>query len=173
MNVDDRKERFIRRLTENQYGLFAYLAALIGDVDEVNNVLQETNLVLWRRSADFAEGTDFRAWARKIAHIQVLAYLRDKKRDRLLFDEDLLGQVAERPAPAGDDEARRAALRHCLSELPDNLRLLISQRYSEGRSIKDLTERLGKTENAVKVTLTRVRQKLMLCIKKKIAAEKS
>jgi RNA polymerase sigma-70 factor (ECF subfamily) len=173
MNDDQRKERFVQRLTENQYGLFAYLVALIGNVDEVHNVLQETNLVLWRRSADFAEGTDFKAWARKIAHIQVLAYLRDKKRDRLLFDEELLGQIAERPEPAGDDEARRVALRHCLAELPNDLRLLISQRYAEGCSIKDLTELLGKTESAVKVALSRVRQKLMLCIEKKLAAEGS
>jgi RNA polymerase sigma-70 factor (ECF subfamily) len=171
MNEDDRKEQFIRWLTDHQSGLFAYLVALIGDVHESRNVLQETNLILWRRSADFDERTDFGAWARKIAHYQVLTYWRDKKRDRLLFNEELLGQIAERPQPAEDDEARRIALRHCLAELPDDHRLLISQRYAAGRSIKDLTQRLGKSEGALKVALSRIRQKLMLCIAKKLAAE--
>jgi RNA polymerase sigma-70 factor (ECF subfamily) len=171
MNDDDRNERFIRWLTDHQSGLFAYLVALIGDVHESHNVLQETNLVLWRRSAEFNEGTDFGAWARTIAHFQVLAYRRDKKRDRHLFDERLLNQLAERAQPIEDDQARRAALRHCLTELPDELRLLVSQRYGAGLSIKELTRRLGKSEGAVKVALGRIRQRLMLCIERRLAAE--
>jgi RNA polymerase sigma-70 factor (ECF subfamily) len=170
MNDDVRKERFVQLLTGHQSVLFAYLVALIGDVNEAHNVLQETNLVLWRRADDFSLGTDFGAWARRIAHYQVLAYRRDKRRDRHLFDEELLAQIAERPQPPGDDEARRLALRHCLAELPDNLRVLISQRYGSGGSIKDLTLRLGKSEGAVKVALSRVRQKLMVCIEKELAA---
>jgi RNA polymerase sigma-70 factor (ECF subfamily) len=173
MNDDERKERFIKRLTENQSRLFAYLVTMIGDVHESHNVLQETNLVLWSRSVDFTEGTDFGAWARTIAHYQVLAYRRDKKRDRLLFDESLLAQIAERPEPAEDDEVRCAALRDCLAELPDDLRLLVSQRYGAGSSIKDLTQRLGKTEGALKMALGRIRQQLMLYIAENPAAEES
>jgi RNA polymerase sigma-70 factor (ECF subfamily) len=60
MMSDDRTEEFIRWLTGHQSGLFSYLVALLGDVHEARNVLQETNLVLWRRSANFAEGDRFR-----------------------------------------------------------------------------------------------------------------
>jgi RNA polymerase sigma-70 factor (ECF subfamily) len=171
MTSDDRTERFIRDLTDHQGGLFAYLVALLGDVHESRNVLQETNLVLWRKAADFVEGTDFGAWARTIAHYQVLAHMRDKKRDRHLFDEELLRQIAERPQPVEDDEVRCVALRHCLAELPDGLRLLISQRYGPGGSIREIAQRLGKTEDAVKVALSRIRQRLMHCIGKRLAAE--
>jgi RNA polymerase sigma-70 factor (ECF subfamily) len=171
MDSDERTERFVRRLTDHQRGLFAYVVTLLGDVHESRNVLQETNLVLWRRSADFVEGTDFEAWARKIAHYQVLAYLRDKKRDRHLFDEGLLLQIARLPQPDEDDEARHVALRHCLVELPDHLRMMISQRYSPGCSIRALARRQGKSEAAVKMALSRIRQLLIHCVEKRLAAE--
>ncbi len=73
--------------------------------------------------------------------------------------------------PAGDAEVRRIALRTCLAELPDQLRSMIGQRYGAGVTIKELTRRLGKSESAVKMTLARVRQRLMGCIEKRLAAE--
>jgi RNA polymerase sigma-70 factor (ECF subfamily) len=169
MHSDVGTEQFIRCLTDHQSRLFIYLVSLLGDVNEARDVLQETNLVLWRRSADFAEGTDFTAWSRTIAHFQVLAYLRDKKRDRLVFDGELLQQLAQRPQPAEDSEARHVALRHCLAELPDGPRLLISQRYRSGSSIRELARRLGKSEGALKVALSRIRKRLMDCIEKRLA----
>jgi RNA polymerase sigma-70 factor (ECF subfamily) len=171
MKSDERTEAFIRWLTDHQSGLYSYLVTLLGDVHEARNVLQETNLVLWRRSADFVDGTDFGAWSRTIARYQVLAYLRDKKRDRHLFDEELLLQIAERPQAVEDDEGRRIALRHCLAELPEGPRLLVSLRYGAEASIRDLAQRLGKSDVAVKMALSRIRQRLMHCIEKKMAAE--
>jgi RNA polymerase sigma-70 factor, ECF subfamily len=171
MNSDDRTERFIRLMTGHQNGLFTYLASLLGGLDEAHDVLQETNLVLWRRSDDFVEGTDFGAWARTIAHYQILAYVRDKKRDRHVFDVQLLQQLAQRPGPVGDDEGRRLALRRCLAELTDDQRRLIGRRYSPGGSIKVIAQQLGKSEGAIKMTLSRIRQGLMHCIRGKLAVE--
>jgi RNA polymerase sigma-70 factor, ECF subfamily len=168
---DNQNERFIRLLTEHQNHLFVYLVSLLGDVHEASNILQETNLVLWRRSSEFADGTNFGAWARTIAHYQLLAYLRDRKRDRHVFDAELLTRLAEHPRPTDIQEARRASLRSCLAELPDGVRQMLSLRYSAGASIKELTGRMGKSESAVKMTLARTRQRLMECIQKRLAAE--
>src|ERR1700753_4141330 len=96
MSRDDRTEQFIRCLTDHQGRLFVYLVSMLGDVHDARNVLQETNLELWRKSGQFIEGTDFAAWSRRIAHFKILAFLRDKKRDRHLFDEALLNQIAQR-----------------------------------------------------------------------------
>ena len=170
MNSDGRTERFIRHLTDHQNRLFVYLVSLLGDVHEARNVLQETNLELWRKSADFVEGTDFAAWSRKVAHFKVLAFLRDKKRDRHLFDESLLDQIAERPGPAEDDETLRVALRQCLAALPDGLRHLIGRRHGSGLSIRELAERVDKSEAAMKVALSRIRKQLMHCIERRLEA---
>lgn len=170
MNSDERTEYFIRCLTDHQNRLFVYLVSLLSDVHEAKNVLQETNLELWRKSAEFVEGTDFGAWSRRVAHFKVLAHLRDKKRDRLLFDEELLDQIASRSEPIEDDEAAHLALRQCLAALPDALRLLISRRYSGGQSIREIARRVGKSEAATKVALSRIRKQLMHCVEKRLAA---
>jgi RNA polymerase sigma-70 factor (ECF subfamily) len=171
MAIVDQTEQFIRCLTDHQSRLFAYLVSLLGDIHEARNVLQETNLELWRKSSDFVVGTDFAAWSRRIAHFKVLAFLRDKKRDRLLFDEALLNQIAHRPQPAEDDETLRIALRRCLAALPDGLRSLIGRRYSSGLSIREIAQRVGKSEAATKVALSRARKQLMHCIERRLAAD--
>ncbi|MDR3636086.1 MAG: sigma-70 family RNA polymerase sigma factor [Isosphaeraceae bacterium] len=158
-------------LTDHQSRLFAYLVALLGDVHEARNVLQETNLELWRKSSDFVVGTDFAAWSRTTAHFKVLAFLRDKKRDRHLFDEALLNQIAHRSQPDEDDDALRIALRHCLAALPDHLRWLIGRRYGSGLSIREIAQRVGKSEGALKVTLSRARKQLVHCIERRLAAD--
>ncbi|HEY2155351.1 MAG TPA: sigma-70 family RNA polymerase sigma factor [Isosphaeraceae bacterium] len=171
MIKDERAERFIGCLTDHQSRLFVYLVSLLGDVHEARNVLQETNLELWRKSSDFVEGTDFGAWSRRVAHFKVLAYLRDKKRDRHLFDESLLDQIAQRPQPAEDAETLHVALRHCLAALPERLRFLIGRRYGSGLSVRELAAGVGKSEAATKVSLSRIRKQLMHCIERRLAAD--
>jgi RNA polymerase sigma-70 factor (ECF subfamily) len=171
MSGNEQTERFIQCLTDHQNRLFVYLVSLLGDVHEARNVLQETNLELWRKSTDFIEGTDFAAWSRKTAYFKVLAFLRDRKRDRHLFDEALLDQIAQRPQEAQDDESLHVALRHCLAALPDQLRFLINQRYGSGLPIRELAQRVGKSEAALKVALSRIRKQLMQCIERRLAVE--
>ena len=52
-------------------------------------------MVLWRDASRFQPGTDFRAWAYRVAYYQVLAQRRKHGRDRLRFDESLLTILAE------------------------------------------------------------------------------
>jgi RNA polymerase sigma-70 factor (ECF subfamily) len=171
MARDHLSERFIRALTDHQNGLFAYIVTLLGDLHEAHNVLQETNMVLWRRLDEFAGVNDFGAWSRAVAHYQVLAHYRNRKRDRHLFDEQLLRQIAEPPATAEDEEVRRVALRHCLASLPDDLRRLVGERYSPGGSVKAIAQRLGKSEGSLKMALLRTRQALMRCIQSRLAMD--
>jgi RNA polymerase sigma-70 factor (ECF subfamily) len=163
-------EWFVQLLTSHQNGLFAYLVALLGDLHEASNVLQETNLVLWRKAGEFADETDFVAWSRKVAYFQVLAYLRDRKRDRHLFDEELLAQLSCRVEPA-DEDARRLALRSCLAELPDVQRQMIAERYAVGGSVQEMARRAGKSEAAIKMALLRIRQSLLRCISGRLAVQ--
>jgi RNA polymerase sigma-70 factor (ECF subfamily) len=171
MDCDERMGRFVQLLTDHQRGLFAYVVSLLGDLNEAQNVLQETNLVLWRRSAEFVEGTSFVAWARKVAYYQVLAHLRLRKRDRHIFDPALLEQLTDRFSAVEEDDRRRLALRHCLAELPDKLRAMIALRYGPGGSLKILSLQMGKSEGAIKMALLRIREQLVGCMERKLASE--
>ena len=169
MNAPD--EQFITQLTNWQNRLFGYLVTILGNVHDAHDVLQETNLVMWRKVDEFEPGTNFGAWARKCAYFQARAFLRDRKRDRHLFDDDVIARLAEdnetRLALA-EDEAKEIALRECLAELPDDHRKLIRDRYRSELPIPELAKRFGKKASATKMTLMRLRQSLLVCIEGKL-----
>jgi RNA polymerase sigma-70 factor (ECF subfamily) len=108
-------------------------------------------------------------WAKKTAYFQTLAYLRDKKRDKLVFDAEVLEQLASRPDVVDEDE-RRVALRHCLASISPESQDLLQQRYAPGKSISEIARLQHKTESAVKMALMRVRQALVQCIEGQLAA---
>lgn len=171
MSSDDESlTAFVQLLTENQSALFAYAANLLGDAEEARNVLQEANLVIWKKSGDFRTGTCFLAWARKIVYFQVLAQLRDSKRRRMVFDLEVVEKLAT-IEPTGDADERRLALRDCLASLRDRHRSMVVERYYSQQSIQSIADRLGKKPNAVCNVLMRIRQTLMKCIEEKVAAQ--
>ena len=172
MDLTEGQERFIRLLTEHQNSLFAYVVSLVGNLHDAGNILQETNLVLWRKADEFEQATDFVALARKVAYVQTLAFLRDRKRDRhRFFDEALLHQLAKQPQPEAAEEERRLALRHCLTELTDKHREMLAARYGTGESIRELAERWQRSESAVKMSLARIRQGLLRCIQRQLGEQ--
>ena len=162
-------KEFVYQLTDWQNRLFGYLVTLLGNLHDARDVLQETNLVLWRKMDEFEPGTNFGAWARKCAYYQALAFLRDRKRDPHLFDDDLLSLFADETADsAHDDDERRLALRDCLAQLPDRQRRLIDQRYREEVPVRQLAADFGKKESAMKMGLMRIREALHTCIETKL-----
>jgi RNA polymerase sigma-70 factor (ECF subfamily) len=160
----ERSDQIMQLLTGEQHSLFRYITALIGDPDEAGNILQETNLVIWRKASDFTLGGNFGAWARSIALWQVKAWLRDRRRDRHIFSLELIAQLAARPAAFADIGLRRQALRKCVTVLEQDERELLRQRYSEGYSILEIAKRFQKTPSAVKSGLFRIRRTLRQCV---------
>ena len=168
--MPDPDKEFAYQLTDWQNRLFGYLVTLMGNLHDARDVLQETNLVLWRKLDDFEPGSDFGAWARKCAYYQALAFLRDRKRDRHLFDDDLLALFADEEShySAPDDDERRLALRDCLAQLPDRQRQLLSLRYQEEIPVRQLATDFGKKESAMKMALMRIREALHTCIESRL-----
>ena len=78
-------------------------------------VVQETNLVLWRKKAEFRAGAAFMPWAVAIARFQVLAHVRDQSRERCLLDSELVAALSEETEKQVDKlDSMRVALRQCL-----------------------------------------------------------
>ena len=173
MTQPDSIERFVQQLAESQNRIYGYVYSLIGDHTRAADVVQETNLVLWRKIDEFQPTKPFLPWAFAIAKFQVLANLRDQRRDRMLLDAELtekLSSRVERDAERIDDV--RVALRSCLQRLTPNARDLIETRYIDGElSIADIAEQLGCSLSGVKVALMRARRALAECIEQRLAAE--
>ena len=172
MTESANQELFVRLLTENQNRIFAYICSLLSDRTLARDVLQETNLVLWRKCGEFKEGDNFIAWSFAVARFQVLAHLRDKKRDRFVLDEELVNLVSvEVEEEVCRLTAAQPALRSCLAKLPDHNRELIELRYFQSMRINEIATRLQRSLSSVKVTLFRIRRSLETCIQQEMATE--
>ena len=165
-------ENFVQLLTAHQSKLYAYIRSLLPDTQAVQDVLQETNLVLWRRSEEFEPGSNFVAWACKVAYFQVLAYYRDNKRDSMVFNVELVSMLAKQNEEklAGSKDMQRV-LSRCLAKLPEQSRRLIQQRYAAGGSVQAIAEEQGRSVGAVSQMLYRIRQLLQECVQKLLASE--
>jgi RNA polymerase sigma-70 factor (ECF subfamily) len=158
-------EAFVRLMTEHQGRLFGYIFSLLGDPDAANDVLQEANVILWRDSREFRPGSNFKAWAFRVAHFQVMAFRQRQIRDRLVFEDDLLEVLAS--AARETDEAflsRQERLTGCLEKLAAPHREMIRKRYTDGESLGAIARERDMTPNAVMQSLFRIRHSLMQCV---------
>ena len=169
MDQTQNTEHFVKLLTEHQNRLYGCIYSLLGDRSRSADVVQETNLVLWRKFAEFDPQRPFLPWAFSIARFQVLAHLRDHKRDRMLLNEELVQTLAEET----EKEAERlgsfqTALRQCLQQLPESHQSLIKQRYFKSQPVSDIAETLNRSAGTVKVSLLRIRRQLAECVEKRL-----
>ena len=72
-------------------------------------------------SNEFQPGTNFLAWARETARLEVLHFLRSQSRSRVQFDEDLIAALAETQSQLEPEtsphEEYLQVMAHCLGAL--------------------------------------------------------
>lgn len=173
MDSTQTRDLLMTQLTAAQPRLYAFCLTLLGDPDQAHDVLQETNMVLWRKADQFEPGTNFPAWALRIARFQVMAHLQKKHRDRLRFDDRVLEQLAQRAESYGDNmDQQMRALHFCLDKLQPRQRRLIEQRYRQGLCIKTIAQQISRTVYATAQVLYRARTSLARCIEGQLVTEK-
>jgi RNA polymerase sigma-70 factor (ECF subfamily) len=152
--------------------LYAFILTLVRQPADAEDVLQETNMVLWRKSAEFDPSREFMPWALRIAQLQAMAHVKRQRRLPVAFDEPLLVQLADEAiAESRDTDGRRRALTGCLQKLPVRQRELIARRYEPGSSVKELARQREMTPKALSETLRRIRRALLQCIERTVAQE--
>jgi RNA polymerase sigma-70 factor (ECF subfamily) len=160
-------EAFIELMTQYQGRLYVYILSLIGDPDRANDVLQETNIVLWKESRQFAAGTNFKAWAFRIAHFQSMAHRQRQLRDKVVFSDEVVARLAiESKELDASYEQRAASLGRCLEKIQPRSREALRLRYAEGIAVKVMATKMNSTSNAVSQLLFRARQWLIECVKR-------
>ncbi|MBK8035994.1 MAG: sigma-70 family RNA polymerase sigma factor [Verrucomicrobiaceae bacterium] len=157
---------FASQITGSQQRLYAYIRSLLDNSVSAWDVLQETNVVLWKKQAEFTPGTKFGAWAFTVARFQVMAYLRDRKREPLdVMTPELCELMAvDAAVEAAEFDHRLAALKKCREQLPERGRRLVELYYERGRSVKQVGDELKMGAEAVKQALFRLRRMLQGCI---------
>lgn len=172
------KSEFVTLLTASQRRLYGFICTLVVDAADAEDVLQETNLALWEQMDRFQPGTNFVAWACRIAHYKVLKLRDSAKRHRVRLDDAIVellateaieSQRAENTEAAERFEQLRLALVSCLGKLPAGHRDVLARHYQTRESLAAIGASIGRTGNAVAQMLHRIRTSLRHCVQRQFA----
>jgi len=162
---DDTVESFVRLLSSQERMLAAYVMTLVPHPQDADDILQNAKVVMWRNFSQFRPGTNFGAWARKVAFHQVLSHRKRKQRDKLEFSDEFLKVVAAETESGSEHlERRQQLLNQCVGKLPADHREVLELRYREGLDIDTMAGRLNRTVAALYRLLSRVRRNLHDCV---------
>ena len=148
--VDESRRAIIRLMTKYERMVYGYILSLVPNWADADEILQETNIRLWEEFEKFQPGTNFAAWAVRVAHFQVLTWRKRVSRSRLVFDQRVIDALAA--AHCWTDEvfeSRQIALVECVSELPVRSRELLRQCYMNGSKAKEVAVELNLSPAAV------------------------
>ena len=162
----ERDARFLRLYTLSEGSIQAFVRTLVPTRQMASEVMQDVILVLWRK---YEEASDFRAWAFGVARNIVLQHLRRAARDRHVFDDELVNQLADDAiALAEVHDHQREALEECLLKLAEPQRQLVLSAYSKGTRIDQLAKQRGQTPMALYKVLHRIRRTLLDCVERRL-----
>jgi RNA polymerase sigma-70 factor (ECF subfamily) len=165
-------ESFVRELTGAQQELKVFVTILIGRLPDVMDVLQETNVDIWRKAATFDPSRPFLPWAKALARYQVMKWRSSQKREKLLFGDDLVDVIASEMVDDDDDQrAMLDALDHCVGKLTVLQQRYLTVKYTHRESIPKMAEIFGRSEPSVVSMLYRLRKLLYKCVKKTMELE--
>jgi RNA polymerase sigma-70 factor, ECF subfamily len=154
-----------------------YLGRFVRGTDVVDDLAQETFISAYRSFGSYRQEAPLSLWLLGIARNLALKHLREEQRRRSREADSLEAAFSrwseERMAAEESAEGRHervvAALRTCIEGLQKHSAGLIRDAYFKGRTAAEIAQETGKTENAVWVTMLRIRQTLRECIGARIA----
>lgn len=153
-----------------QGDLRGYIISLSGHSDDCDDVLQETNIFLWERKDDFKAGSNFKAWAFKVAYFKSMASRRDSiRRGEVVFSEAIAQRISsEAEAHFEHRPDKLTALGSCLKKLKSEEYQLLQEKYINRNSLTDFAQQIGKSSDAVHKAASRLRLGLKSCIEQQL-----
>lgn len=151
-------ERYERRI-------YYFALKRTSDPLDAEDVTQEVFLQVFRGLAKFEGRSTLLTWMFGIAHKQICRRYRSRRMAYVSFDTDEVNQLpsAETPADRATDFAR--ILRNCVrvldEKVPEQQRDVFEQRYIKNRSTREIAQNLGKSQQAIKISIFRTRHTLM------------
>ena len=127
---------------------------------------------MWRKFGEFESGTNFLAWALRIADYQVMRH-RTKQARLMAFSarlrEAMMGDVAGRDA----DEAAAGltALSGCMDRLAPADREMVTLCYGESVPVRRIADSLGRSPSSIHHSLCRIRKWLLGCVRRELRRE--
>ncbi len=167
---DGPSKEFVTEITAVQRRLYGFVRTLVYDREMVDEIVQETNVALWEQFERFEAGTNFAAWACRVAWFKVLDYRRSQKVRRLRFAAKSAVEHLEGIEVSDELDAERCALEQCVAKLTQRHRDLLSLYYEKRLSLPQIAATLSTNSNAIGQMLHRVRATLRSCVRRQLGS---
>lgn len=151
----DQTNRLGSLVTKYENTLFRAALAILGDVPEAEDAVQDTFLRYLEKSPQFREEGHERAWLLKVTANGCKSRLRARKRRPTVELTDVY------PAPEGGD----GAVLEAVMALPPHQRAAVHLYYYEGYSTDEIAAILGRRPGTVRADLSRARDALREMLK--------
>ena len=134
-------------IDEYYYGLVAYLNRYLGNLDDAEDMAEETILTLTTRRPTFRGEASFKTWLYAIGRNRTCEFLRENHRTVVVSPEDL------NEAAAMQESAMDGLVRE------ENRQILALLYYDEW-SVSEIATAFGKSRHSVNGTLRRAKKAL-------------
>ena len=146
----------------------AYIRSMILNYHDSEDIIQNIAVIFAEKYDRLDPSREALPWILKIARYEVVNYFRSQGREQIISDEKVLQKI-ERAYHVIHDESEdiKKALHTCIESLNDRPRHVLKLRYFREMEIRDISQRLGLSSNAVYIILCRVREALANCVQRK------
>ena len=159
-------------VNRHQKEVWSVVVALLHDIETSKDLVEQVFVEAYLSLDQFTSGADFSFWIKGIARNVVRAELRKKTREsrRLeIYREHLIARLNTEDEAGSQDSALKDSLAQCREKLPEHSARVLDMRYSQGLSFEEIAGALGKSVEATRQLLSRVRLMLRECIDRSIA----
>jgi RNA polymerase sigma-70 factor, ECF subfamily len=159
------KEDVLALFSTYQRRLYTYILSMLPNPADAEDVLQNTNIVVWQKFDQFQPDTDFRGWVFRICYYEICKFRERNRRLVMSFSSELLDELSVEYKRHEDlIEIRQAAIPGCVEQLPAPDRDLLDAVYGQGVSVPQLAQQLDREATSIYRSLRRIRQWLHECI---------
>jgi RNA polymerase sigma-70 factor (ECF subfamily) len=161
---------FVKLYSAYEARLRGYVQSLVHRWSDADDVMQRSNLVLWKKFAQYQPGSNFFAWACQIVRLEVLKFRESAARDKMVFAEAFLDAIDKQTIHRSDDlQTRIDYLEQCVSKLSPEHQELLRLSYDEERTVVSIAEHLNRKVDGVYKTLSRIHLALYACVNRRLA----
>jgi RNA polymerase sigma-70 factor, ECF subfamily len=170
--MDDKTndERIVQLIGSCQHSLLIFMYSLLGSRELAEDALQDANVILWRKRDEYLLGTNFLAWARRIAYLEACNLRKQRKNKVPVFSELFMQEISvDFESASSITSSVEAFLKECVNLLDDPDRSLLERRYNDGATPQAIAAELEQSVRSVYRNLERIHGRLFKCISEKNA----
>lgn len=158
------RDAFVRLVDAHANVVTRIALAIVRDLPASQDVAQEVFLIAWKDLRRLRSPESFLPWMRQVTRNRAHSWLREQKLHVSDRDTDAILAATVDPRRTAPElleaEEQQRLVDEVIGSLPDDAREVITLYYSEGRSVKQVADLLGLSQDVVKKRMSRARERI-------------